>query len=340
MLSSLKGSIDESFHARVLAVAGAATIVTDLAGRVVFWNEAATNLFGWTAEEAIGGSSIELTVAEAKALDAESIMDELRAGRTWSGEFTLRDRRGRTFPALVTDTPVFDDDGRLSAIVGVSVDITEQRNAQAALEASEHLYRRIFRDGIDAMARLVELRDPYLDGHQRRVGVLAGLISQRLGFDEHFVEGISIAGQVHDIGKLAIPAEILTRPARLSPAEFELVKVHCQAGHDVLAPIEGPWPTSTVVLQHHERLDGSGYPNGLVGDEIAIQSRIVAVADVLEAVSAHRPYRPARGIEAACDVLRAGRSMLLDPDAVDACLALVADGTAVEVFRGAHTAPT
>jgi PAS domain S-box-containing protein len=329
----------DDLDARVLHAVGAAIIVTDLTGEIIFWNEAATDLFGWSAGEAIGANSIDLTVTGARAPDSEAIMDQLRAGRPWSGEFMLRDRRGRSFPALVTDTPIFDETGQLCAIVGVSVDLTAQRNTEDALRASETLHRRVFLDGIDAIARLVELRDPYLDGHQRRVGDIAAHISARLGFDERFIEGIRIAGQIHDIGKIAIPAEILARPGPLSPAELDLVRGHCQAGYDVIKEINSPWPIATVTLQHHERIDGSGYPHGLIDGEIAIQSRIVAVADVLEAASSHRPYRPSQGLGFATELLQAQRGCQLDPDAVDACTSLLNDGTIAAMFTAATTDP-
>jgi HD-GYP domain-containing protein (c-di-GMP phosphodiesterase class II) len=152
---------------------------------------------------------------------------------------------------------------------------------------------------------------------------LARAISQTLGLPEDEVAGIYYASLVHDIGKISIPGEILSKPGRLSSAEFELIRVHPQAGYDIVRSIDFPWPVNDIVLQHHERLDGSGYPQGLTGDQISYGAVIVAVADVVEAMSSHRPYRPALGIEAALDEIRKNRGRLYDPGVVDACESIV-----------------
>jgi len=151
---------------------------------------------------------------------------------------------------------------------------------------------------------------------------LAGAIARELRLDDDTVAGIEVAGSIHDIGKIAIPAEILSKPGRISPAEYELIKEHVRAGYDIIQGIDFPWPIARMVLEHHERLDGSGYPRGLRGDDLLLGSRIIAVADVVEAMAAHRPYRPALGIDAALAQVTADRGALLDADAVDACLRL------------------
>jgi len=168
----------------------------------------------------------------------------------------------------------------------------------------------------------VEARDPYTAGHQQRVARLACAIAcdMALGGDED--EGIRLGGMIHDIGKIHLPAEILSKPGRLSDMEFALVKSHTRVGYDILKDIDFPWPVADIAHQHHERLDGSGYPQGLRGDEICLEARIVAVADVVEAMSSHRPYRPALGIDAALKEIEARRGIWFDPEAVDACLRL------------------
>lgn len=173
---------------------------------------------------------------------------------------------------------------------------------------------------VRAIATAGELRDPYTAGHQRRVAELAVALGTELGLEADVVVGIGIASSIHDIGKLAIPAEILSKPGRLSDNEFALVKEHAQAGHDIVAGIDFPWPVAEMILQHHERLDGSGYPDGLHGEQISLGGRIVAVADVVEAMRSHRPYRPALGLPTALRTLAEGRDTLFDPDVVDACL--------------------
>jgi HD-GYP domain-containing protein (c-di-GMP phosphodiesterase class II) len=153
------------------------------------------------------------------------------------------------------------------------------------------------------LALASEFRDPYTAGHQNKVARLSKAIGTRLGLAQEHVRGIALAASLHDIGKIAIPAEILTRPGRLSPIEFELVKTHCQIGHDILAGIEFGYPVAEIVLHHHERLDGSGYPHGLAGEAVSLGARIVGIADVIDAMSSHRPYRPSLGLDAALQEL-------------------------------------
>ncbi len=180
-------------------------------------------------------------------------------------------------------------------------------------------------DTIRAISTIVELRDPYTAGHQRRVAELAKAIAQALGLNEEEINGIYLAGTVHDIGKINIPAEILVKPTRLSELEYGMVKYHAQASHEILKGIKFSWPIAEMAHQHHERVDGTGYPDGLKGDDILLGARILAVADVVEAMSSHRPYRPGLGIDAALNEVKKGKSTLYDPTVVDACLKLFSD---------------
>jgi HD-GYP domain-containing protein (c-di-GMP phosphodiesterase class II) len=175
---------------------------------------------------------------------------------------------------------------------------------------------------VRVVTTLGELRDPYTAGHQRRVAEIAVAIGTELGFDAQQLEGLRVAGYLHDAGKITIPAETLSKPGKLSRAEFQLVKGHAQASCDVLKGVEFPWPVAEIALQHHERMDGTGYPQGLKGDAIRIEARIVAVADVVEAMSSHRPYRPGHGIDATLVEIERGRGTAYDRDVVDACLKL------------------
>ena len=169
----------------------------------------------------------------------------------------------------------------------------------------------------------MEKRDPYTAGHQRRVAILAAAIGREMALDEDRIAGVHFAAIIHDIGKICVPAEILSRPGRLKPIEMEIIKSHCQVGHDIVQGVEFPWPVAKIILQHHERLDGSGYPQGLKGDEIILEAKIVTVADVVEAMSSHRPYRPAVGIDAAVTEISCNRGKYYDPQVVDACLRLI-----------------
>ena len=175
---------------------------------------------------------------------------------------------------------------------------------------------------VQAIADLVEARDPYTAGHQQRVAQLAAAISVEMGLPEAQVRGIHLAGIIHDLGKIQTPAEILSKPGKLSAVEFSLIKEHPQTGYEILKDIEFPWPIAQIVLQHHEKLDGSGYPHGLKGSEILLEARILSVADVVEAMSSHRPYRPGLGVDAALAEIGNGRGTRYDPDVVDACVRL------------------
>ncbi len=176
---------------------------------------------------------------------------------------------------------------------------------------------------IEAIVLMSEMRDPYTTGHSRRVATLACLIAEEMNLSEEQIEGIFITGLLHDVGKISIPAEILSKPGRISEDEFSIIKTHPKAGYEILKGIEFPWPVAKAVLQHHERLNGSGYPSGLAGDGITLEARILGVADVVEALSSHRPYRPAFGIDTAIEEISKNRGILYDPNVVDACLILL-----------------
>ena len=175
---------------------------------------------------------------------------------------------------------------------------------------------------VDAVSVMMDMRDPYTSGHERRVGELAAAIGAEMGLDANVQRGLRVAGAVHDVGKIAVPAQILGKPGRISAIEFEMVKTHPQEGYEVLKGIDFPWPVAQIALQHHERLDGSGYPQGLKGEDILLEARVMAVADVIEATASHRPYRPGIGIDKALAEVEQGRGRLYDAKAVDACLRL------------------
>jgi hypothetical protein len=177
-------------------------------------------------------------------------------------------------------------------------------------------------DTIGALASTAEIRDPYTAGHQRRVAKLGAMIGREMGLPEDRIRGVFLAGLIHDVGKINVPVEILSKPGKLSPLEIAFVRMHVQAGYDIIKEVEFPWPIAEAVLQHHERLDGSGYPRGLAAEAIIVEARIIAVADVTESLAAHRPYRPALGLDAALAEIEAGKGRLYDAAAVDACLNL------------------
>ncbi|MGA2711740.1 MAG: HD-GYP domain-containing protein [Bryobacteraceae bacterium] len=175
---------------------------------------------------------------------------------------------------------------------------------------------------IAAIAKTIEARDPYTAGHQQRVAQLSTAIARKLGLSERQTEGIHLASVIHDIGKIGIPAEILSKPSKLSRIELALIQEHAEAGYLILKDINFPWPIAQIVRQHHERFDGSGYPQGLKGDDILIEARILAVADTIDAMISHRPYRPGLGVEMALQEILRNKARLYDPVVVDACITL------------------
>jgi PAS domain S-box-containing protein len=183
---------------------------------------------------------------------------------------------------------------------------------------------------LNALSQMTEFRDPYTAGHQLHVGSLGAAIATQLGLESRLIQVVRQSGEVHDIGKIAVPSEILTKPGRLSPLEFEMVKRHTLVGYDILSKASLPWPIAEVALRHHERLDGSGYPNGLLGSEIILPVRIIAVADVVEAMTQHRPYRPGLGIDKALAEVTEGAGIRFDADVVKACLAVFEAGFTFE----------
>jgi PAS domain S-box-containing protein len=201
-------------------------------------------------------------------------------------------------------------------------DISQRKRAEgASLRYLEQLKVALM-NTVEVATIISEMRDPYTAKHERRSSLLAGAIGAELGFDEVRQEGLRVAGALHDIGMISIPSEILSKPGKISRIEMELIKAHAQAGYDVLSRMEWPWPVAEVAIQHHERMDGSGYPNGLTGNQIIPEARIMAVADVVEAMSSHRPYRAALGIDRTLAEIESGSGTLYDTDVVNACLRL------------------
>lgn len=195
-----------------------------------------------------------------------------------------------------------------------------RRRAEQSLQANVTRLKQAFEGIIQAMAVATEMRDPYTAGHQHKVAQLALVIAREMGFPEDAAEGLRMAGMIHDLGKIAVPAELLSKPGILTPTEFSLVKVHPRAGYDILKSIAFPWPVADMVYQHHERLDGAGYPRGLLEQDILMEARILGVADVVEAMSSHRPYRPALGRDKALEEISRNRGILYDRKVVDACV--------------------
>ena len=223
-------------------------------------------------------------------------------------------------------SPIVDSDGRAVAQVLVVRDVSEQRQVEEELRSSGARLEQALDATVRALSAAVESRDPYTLGHERRVGTLARAIAMELGLDGERLRGLCVAAEVHDIGKIHVPIEILSRPGKLTDGEFALVKEHAESGYQILKGIAFPWPVALIVRQHHEKLDGSGYPLGVCGDDILLEARILCIADVVEAMASDRPYRPALGVGAALEEVTLHRGRLFDSDAVDACLRVFARG--------------
>ncbi len=246
--------------------------------------------------------------------------DQLLAQEHTLFEASLVDRAGRRIPMEISAHRC-ELDGQ-PAVLSVARDITERKSVE--------VLQKTMKGAISAIARIVETRDPYTAGHQRRVAQLAEVIARELGLSEWQVEGIRVAGGLHDVGKVIVPAEILSRPGQLNEYEMSIIRIHPQTGYEILSGIEFPWPVAQIVRQHHEKLDGSGYPQGLTGESILLEARVLAVADVVEAMSSHRPYRPALGIEPALAEIERGKSSAYDPRVVEACVRVLEQGFAFE----------
>ncbi len=203
--------------------------------------------------------------------------------------------------------------------------IERMASEQERREHAERMKKTLMQT-VDAVSLTLEMRDPYTAGHQERVARLAVEIGKRLRLGEDALDGLKTGALIHDIGKINVPADFLNRPGQLSDAAFGIIKAHPQVGYDIVRGIDFPWPVASMILQHHERLDGTGYPNGITGGDIILESRILAVADVVEAISSHRPYRPSLGLGAALDEIRNGMGLRYDSEVVTACEEVIKNG--------------
>jgi len=213
--------------------------------------------------------------------------------------------------------------GEVTHAVVVSHDMTEMKLADDQIQQSFMKLQNAMEKTIDSLASTIGMRDPYTANHQRRVTKLACALAREMNLSDDTIDGVRLASLVHDIGKMHVPAEILSKPGKISDVEFDMIETHCRAGYEILKEVDFPWPIAEIVLQHHERLDGSGYPLGLEGDSILRESKIIAVADVVEAMSSHRPYRPALGVDVALGEIEKERGILYDAEVVDACVSLI-----------------
>jgi PAS domain S-box-containing protein/putative nucleotidyltransferase with HDIG domain len=306
---------------------GDAVIATDKKGSITFMNSVAEALTGWKQKEALGKDlkdRIRLVLNDEAYSQKKNKGKASEKGRIihYVDQAMLIDKGSKEIPVDYSDAPIRDEQGGVLGSVLVFRDVSERKQAQERLQRSFIKLRKTLDETVQSLASAVEMRDPYTAGHQERVANLACAIAKEMGVPDAQIEGIRMAGLIHDIGKIYVPAEILNKPSRLNEAEIMLIKKHPQVGYDILKGIEFPWPIAQIVLQHHERMLGTGYPQGLSGGDILLEARIIGVADVVEAMYSYRPYRPSMGVEKTLQEISKNRAILYDPVVVDACIKL------------------
>ncbi|MGC9057036.1 MAG: HD domain-containing phosphohydrolase [Candidatus Saccharicenans sp.] len=290
-------------------------------GKFKFANQAASEIFGFSPEEIIGAHYSDFLDEQQKE-KIEELYQKAISGGPLIKHFELEVPRkdGRKL-WIGVDVSLINYRGA-SAALTVIYDLTYRKEVEKRLSRTLEQLRGAFGAVIEVLHKLIDYKDPYTGGHQKRVADLARAIASEMGLPADRIEGLRLAAQIHDIGKIVVPSEILSKPGKLNSSEWGLVKNHVQIGYDLLKEIDFPWPVAEIVYQHHERINGSGYPRGLKGDEIKLEARILAVADVIEAISSHRPYREAFTLEEALTEIENGAGVLYDQKVVEACVRL------------------
>jgi PAS domain S-box-containing protein len=291
--------------------------------RFVRFNRAGEDLLGYSRDDLMGKNDYDFFPKEQADFFTEKDRDVMHGKEVMDiQEETIQTRNKGERTLHTKKVPILNAEGKPEYLLGISEDITDGKKAEERLKETLESLRRAVKTTIQVMVSAVETRDPYTSGHQLRSANLARAIATELGLPPEKIEGLWMAGSIHDVGKLSIPAEILSKPTKLSPIELSLIKEHASRGYEILKGVESSWPLAEIVHQHHERMDGSGYPGNLKGEEILIEARILTVADVVEAMASHRPYRPGLGINAALDEIEKNSGIFYDDAVADACLRL------------------
>ena len=294
--------------------------VEDAEGRIIFINPAAAALLGYSPEELLG-QHWSVIVPPDQHPSVRAASERHLHGEIDRYELQLVRKDGTQVPVLVSGSPLIKG-GRLAGTLSVFADITAHKLVEEELHQNIEKLRTTFNEAILALASAIKIKDPYTAKQQRRVTQLAVAIAKEMALSEEQIEGTRVAANVYDIGMMNVPAEFLSDPEGLNELEYGIIKAHPQVGCEILKAVQFPWPVAEIVLQHHERLDGSGYPKGLSGEEIMLEARILAVADVVAAMASHQPYRSALGIDRALEEISQNRGTLYDPGVVGACLKL------------------
>ncbi|HRS83947.1 MAG TPA: PAS domain S-box protein, partial [Smithellaceae bacterium] len=313
----------EEKYRTILESIGDGYFETDLAGNFTFFNDALQRIWGYAKEELTGMNYRKYTDARTAKLLHQLYSQTYQTGNPGKMmDYEIIRKDGERLMLQQSFTLLKDSEGAVIGFRGIVRDVSHLKKLEREREETLEKLRQALESTIHAMAVTVESRDPYTAGHQRRVADLAYAMAVEMGLEPDRINGLRMASLIHDLGKISIPTEILTKPTKLTNIEFEIVKTHAQAGYEILKDIVFPWPIARIVLEHHEKMDGSGYPQHLKGDELLPESKILTVADVVEAMASHRPYRPSLSLQAALEEITRNRGILYDTDAVAACLTL------------------
>ena len=295
--------------------------------RFVLFNRAGEELLGYSRQDMLGKNDYDLFPAEQADAHTRRDREVLEGHRLVEiPEEPIRTAEGKERWLQTFKVGLYDEAGHPTHLLGISLDITARKHMGDKLHEQRQILEAALEGTVHAVSRAVELRDPYTAGHQRRVAELACAIAHEMGMSEHRIHGVRLGAMIHDIGKIGIPAEILSKPSRLSQLEYEIIQAHAMMGYDILKDISFPWPVAEIAHQHHERIDGKGYPQGLKGEEITLEAKIVGVADVVESMASNRPYRAGLGMPTALEEMKKNCGTLYDAQVVAACLRVLEGG--------------
>jgi len=298
---------------------------TSFEGKLLHVNPSYARMLGFESPQDLMSSVKNITELYPNPEKRRLMLERIKKSGSIKGyEVQLRRRDGQKI--WVSSTARMARDSKGAYLEGMLEDITKRKQAEKELRKTMQRLRGAMEGAIHAVAMTVEAKDPYTAGHQQHVAELSRQIAREMGLPKGEVEGIYLAGMIHDLGKISVPTEFLAKPGKLTDFEYSLIKTHAEAGYRILKDIDFPWPVADIIHQHHERLDGSGYPRGLKADSILRQTKIISVADVVEAMTFHRPYRPGFGLKLAMEEIRRNKEKLYDTEVVDACLAIFDKG--------------
>jgi len=295
----------------------------DVNGKYTYVSSVVEKILGYKPDEVIGKHFYTLFHPEDQEELKKAAFESFTKKQPFR-EFVNRNvhKNGKTVWLSTSAVPILDNKGNLLGYRGADIDITERKRAEQDIKKAMEKLQNTLEKTVNSLASAVGKRDPYTASHQQRVTQLVVAIAEAMGFSKEQIKGIRIVGLLHDIGKISVPAEILSKPTKLTPAEFGIVKEHSKVGYEILKSIDFPWPVAEIVLQHHERINGSGYPQGLLDKNILLETKILGVADVVEAMCSHRPYRPAFGVDKALKHISQNKGSLFAPEVVDVCVRL------------------